>query len=529
MIHLSIRSARRVTAAFMVLCAAYGTPAFAQGAASDQVLRVGLAVEDVGTLNPHAAVGIGDTTLVNQIFEGLVAFPPGKMNPADLRPSLAERWESTPDRKAWIFHLRKGVKWHGPHGEFTADDVKFSIDLVRDPKRASPFRSTFENIESVQVIGPHEARVLLKQPDPNFLQLVANFQAGYMVSKRAIESGIDVRTAAIGTGPFKLAAYNPRESVILDAHDEYWGGKPVLRRIVQRFMADQSARELALRAGEVHAIGINPRQDVVDRLRRAGFLVDLTTPANAFFLQLNVTKKPLDDIRVRRALAHATNRDKLVEFMGRDIAKPEVSALSDIYVGNTQDVRQYPYDVARSKALLSEAGFPNGLTMQIVISSINLYLPVMQVIQDQWKQAGVNLEMQVVDHPTFHRLIRENASPVVMYGAHRYPLTGRIMLQQFYARESIVGKPTAATNFIHYGDAMPGVDDLLSEAAYNPDPARQVKLWQDAQRKIAEDAVAIPMYTQKYSMARSKSIDLGFTQESFAFYRFSEKTRLDAR
>lgn len=494
----------------------------AQKLADEQVVRFGIPFNDIGTLDPHQAAGINDTAIVQQVFEGLAAFPPGEQDGGNLKPGLAEKWEASADQKTWTFFLRRGVQWHKGFGEFTAEDVKFSLDRVMNKETGSPFRKTLDNIERVEVAGPYKVVITLKRSDPAFVQLMAGYQAGYIVSKKALEKNPDAKSNVVGTGPFYLSDYKPRQSVTLARHDAYWRGKPIVEKIVHQFMPEASTRELALRSGEVQAIGIQAKQDIVDRLRKGGFVTDLTAPANMFVVLLNTTKKPLDDVRVRRALAHATNRQDLIAFLGKDLARPEYSPLAQGYVGHTSDVTKYPYDMAKAKKLLAEAGLPNGFSMTVNMSNSNIYLPPIQVLQEQWKKIGVNMEIKVVDHPTYHRLIREDANPIVLYGAFRYPLTGQLYFDQFYNGASIIGKPTAITNFAHYS----GVDDLLAKASYNPDGAEQIKLWQQAQKKIAEDAVSIPLYTQYYAMARSKNLDLGFEQKSFPFYTLSEKSRL---
>jgi peptide/nickel transport system substrate-binding protein len=160
------------------------------------------------------------------------------------------------------------------------------------------------------------------------------------------------------------------------------------------------------------------------------------------------------------------------------------------------------------------------------ISNSNIYLPPMQVVQEMWKKIGVILKLNVVDHPTYHKLIRKDANPVVIYGAYRYPLTGNIYLNQFYHSASIVGKPTAIINFSHYGDALPGVDQYIEDARYELDVEKQKGLWIKAQQQIKKDAVSFPLFTRAYGMAKAKHLDLGFEQKSFSFYRLSETSRI---
>ncbi len=501
--------------------------ASSQELAKEQVARLGVDVADVGTVDPHFATSIGEAPVYRSVYEALLRHPPGIVDIEKIQPALAERWSVGPDKLTWTFHLRKGVKWHENFGEFTAEDVKFSIERVKDPKVGSPFIKSLDAVESVTVADPYTVRIKTKKPFPDLPALMVDYQAGYMVSKKAVEKmGKDIRFHPVGTGPFKFQSYKPRESYTLAANENYWRGKPVLQKVIISFIPDDSTRELALRNGEVDAISLPAKQEWIDRLRKGGFAVNLTYPANMFSLLFNLTQKPLNDPRVRQALCHAINREELINFIGANVAKPEYSPLPSGYVGHTEEVARYAYDPARAKKLLSEAGFPNGFKLSMNISNSNIYLPPMQVIQEQWKKIGVQLELKVVDHPTYHQLIRKDANPVVIYGAYRYPLTGDAYLTQFYHSDSIIGKKTAIMNFSHYGEVVPGIDKYLDEARFELDMKKQKALWEKAQKQIMEDAACFPLLTRFYAMAKAKYLDLGFEQKSGSIYDFRETSRI---
>ena len=501
--------------------------AVSQTLAKEQTARVGLGFDDITSLDPHAAVLSSDIPIVAQVYDGLAGIPGGNLATEHYQPALAEHWEASPDNKVWTFTLRKGVKWHGDYGEFSADDAKFSIERVAGSAGgfASPFRGALGNIDKVETDGPNVLRVRLRELDPYFLQLVVNYQAGYVACKKAVEAGVNLKTHPVGTGPFQISSYQPRDKLILNCNDAFWGGKPAIQQVVYQFMSQQSTRELALRAGDVNAIDLDSRQDIVDRLRREKAKVDITTSGGPYVLYINLTKKPFDDIRVRRALAHSTDRANLADFIGKELFAAEYSSVPAAYVGHTDDVRKYPYDVARAKALLAEAGFPTGFSTEVIISNSTLYLPVMQVLQEQWKKSGINVVLKVVDHPTFHRMIRQDASPLVIYNADRYPKTAQVYYDQFYAGPAAIGKPTAITNFSHYGEAMPGIDDLLDKARHAASAKEAEQAWIAAQHKVAEDVPAIPLYNQKSAVGRAATLDLGYTLGNLPFYTF-ERSRV---
>ncbi|AYG76826.1 ABC transporter substrate-binding protein [Rhizobium sp. CCGE532] len=494
----------------------------AQELAEVQHLQYAVGADDIKTVDPHFSVSTGE--VIGPYYEGLLAFPDGVLTSEGLEPGLATEWSVAQDGVTWTFNLRKGVQWHRGHGEFTAEDVKFSIERVKDPAVASPFADSLSVIASVTVIDPHTVEIKTSRVEPSLPALLTNYQGGYIVSKHAVEAKVDLRTQPIGTGPFMYHEYRPRESQTLVRNENYWGGTPKIERMTILFMADDSTRELALLNGDVHGIELPARQDAVERMRSRDMIVDLMAPANTFLLLFNLKQKPLDDIRMRKALAGAIDRDTLVRFLGKDVATPEVSPLPSGYLGHTDDVPYTPYDPAKSQALLKEAGHADGLTLSMVISNSNIYLPPMQVIQEMWKRIGVNLELKVVDHPTYHRLIREDVNPVVIYGANRYPLTGTIILTQFFHSKSAIGKPSASLNFSHYGEVVPGVDELLDQARSELDQTKQVRLWEEAQRKITEDVVSVSLITRKYAAARTPKLDFGFNPKSY--YEFNEKNRL---
>src|SRR4051794_9934314 len=155
-------------------------------AVAETTLNVGMSAADVSQLDPYRATTTQDKPLTSWLYNGLVRFRPGSASLETLEPDLAERWESTPDKLTWTFHLRKGVKFHGDYGQLTADDVVFSLKRAADSKTSS-FSADYASIESVEALDPSTVRVKLKQAVPFFLGLVTNYHGGNIVSKKAVE------------------------------------------------------------------------------------------------------------------------------------------------------------------------------------------------------------------------------------------------------------------------------------------------------------------------------------------------------
>jgi peptide/nickel transport system substrate-binding protein len=475
------------------------------GAQAQTTLNVGMSAADINQLDPHRSTTTQDKPLTAWVFNGLVRFKPGSASLEGLEPDLAERWESSPDKLTWTFQLRKGVKFHGDYGELTSDDVVFSLRRAGDQKSSS-FYADYAPIESVEAVDSHTVRIKLKQAVPAFLGLVTNYHGGFVVSRKAVEKlGENFRLNPIGTGPFKFETYRPNESVTFAANKDYFRGAPKIDRIVYRLIPADSARDLAFSAGELDIVYGRQDDKWVDRLKKEkGVEVVVLRPAELGLLHLNTKMKPLDDKRVRQAIAHAINQKQIVSFKGDLTADPPVSVVPTGYLG-TSDPPMLPHDVNKAKALLKEAGFTGTLAVKSVQSTLPSMLNTAQILQSQLKQAGIDLQLEVVDHQTFHANIRKDLSGATYYTAARFPVAD-VYLTQFFHSRSIVGTPTAVTNFSHCSVA----DKEIEAARVEPDLAKQKELWATAQRKIVEEVCAVPLFEQLQVWAHKTNVDYGY-------------------
>lgn len=472
--------------------------------AQETVLRVA-GNGDVSTLDAHRASATNDKTVVGWIYNGLVRFKPGSADPQDLEPDLAERWETSPDGKVWTFHLRKGVKFQGDWGTLSADDVVYSLQRSADPKR-STFSSDFASIDKVEKLDDLTVRVTLKYPDVNFLGRVSNYHGGNIVSRKAAEElGDKFGTRPVGTGPFAFVEQVTQQYVKLAANPDYFRGKPKIDTIMIRSIPSDSARELAFTSGEIDLMYARREQRWVDSARRRGGTnVEIFQPGEFRLLHINRTQPPLDDIRVRRAIAAAINVDDLVRFVGKDVGPKGCSVVPPGYLGEDCSVR-YGFDLAKARTLLAEAGHKDGITVKAIVSNISAQQPFMEIIQAQLAKAGIKLEMQVVDHATYQSQTRKDLSGLVFYGAARFPIADTYLSEFFHSR-AIVGTPTAATNFSHCAIA----DKEIEQARTAADAATQKALWKQAQAKIMEDVCAVPLFELRQVWARNDKLDFGY-------------------
>ncbi|RUV97489.1 polyamine ABC transporter substrate-binding protein [Mesorhizobium sp. M5C.F.Ca.IN.020.14.1.1] len=484
-----------------------GTLSLAQPArAQEDVLRMAISMADITSMDPHRTSSTADKNLVGMMFNGLVRFPPGSASPKDLEPDLAERWEVSDDRLEWTFHLRGGVKFHGDWGVLTADDVVYSLKRAADPERSS-FAASYAAFEKVEAIDGLTVKITLSHPVPDLLGLVANYQGGNIVSKKVAEElGKDFASKPIGTGPFAFAEHVTQQYVRLVAHPAYFRGKPKIAEIIYRFIPDDSSRDLAFQTGELDLVAGKREQRWVEAARKwPNTTVDVFDPGEFRTLHLNQSMKPFDDIKVRQAVAYAINLDDIFAFAGPEVSKRGCSVIPPGYLGEDCSAWTISYDPKKSRALLAEAGLPDGFSFSAVVSTNSAQLPVMQVIQAQLAEVGIKMEMSLVDHPTYHAQSRANLSGIVFYGSARYPIADSY-LTEYYHSNAIVGKKTAITNFSHCDVA----DADIEAARSSTNDEERLAHWSEAQRKIHEAVCAIPLFSLQQVWVHSNALKLGY-------------------
>lgn len=470
--------------------------------AQNRTLVVGAATADAGKLDPHLTSQGADKGLLNWVFNALVRIKPGQINPEFIEPDLAESWTANANNTEWTFKIRQGVKCHGDYGAFTAEDAVYSLQRAADKSR-SAFAADMAPIASATAVDSHTLKIVLKAPIPSLLGLLSNYHGGIMVCKKAAEQlGEAFVTKPIGTGPFTFVEYQPQQYVKLAANKDYFRGAPRIDEITYRYIPSDATRDLALRSGELDMVFGRQADEWVQRTRGLkGIKVAAIEPAELNALYLNIKAKPLDDIRVRQAIAHAIDRKTMVQLLGSEVSREAISVIPTGNLG-TAKLALVEHSVQKAKQLLAEAGYPNGLTIKVIVSTHPTLAKITEGLQGQLRQAGIWLEMQPVDHPTWHQQIRKDLSPIVMYQAFRFPVADTY-LSQFLHSAASIGAPTAVTNFAHCDVA----DKEIEAARSEPDLAKQKALWQAAQEKTAAAYCSIPFSESLQVWAWSENLE----------------------
>ena len=311
-----------------------------------------------------------------------------------LVPSLAERWH-TADNKNYTFFLKKGVRFHNGR-EMKAADVKFCFDRALNPETKHPYAKDYEAVGDIIVKDDYTVTFALKTINANFLQNIA--RAGAAIYPR--EAVDTLKSHPIGTGPFRFEEWVRGDRVVLVKNGEYHvKGLPKLDRVTFRFVTDPNAVLAALKAGDIDVslFGLGP-EHVQDLLKDARFQVISGDTTNDVILSMNNSRKPYTDVRVRRAMTYGVNKSDVLKGamfgMGK-ILGTNVDPLNPYYVDMSKAM---PYDPAKAKQLLAEAGYPNGFdTVLKVTPQYEYTVRSGQVIADNLKKSGVNVKIEQIE------------------------------------------------------------------------------------------------------------------------------------
>ncbi len=501
------------------------------------VLRLGLAAAGPGTFDPHFAAMAQDRVAADMIFNGLVRYKPGQAPLIEL--DLAERFpesEIVNGKQVWTVKLRKGVMFHRssvtkPY-ELTADDVVFSFQKASDPKRsayAGEYRGmTFKKMDKYTV------RIILEKPLSSilFLPKIANYAGGLIVSKKAVEAMGDelFKTQPVGTGPFEFGGYISDAKTRLRANEQYFRGRPVLDGVEVLYIPDLGDREQGLMTGELDVIRGSIETEWTIIWKKKGFIVDVHGVGQSMIVYFDTTQKPLNDIRVRMAIAWALDRDEFLSLIGEGVGENVYSIVPPQFLpgGLTKDDVEalgldYPVNLEKARKLLAEAGYPKGFSLEVITSEMGVYHKAYKSMGEQLGRIGIDLKIKVVDHSTMHKQIRQDVNPIVAYCAWR-PNADVILTRFFHSDSIVVTGAKADTNFSHYDK----IDALIEAARLEMGPGRQIELWKQAQIKILADMAAYPLYYINMVHARRNYIEYGHeVMATMALYpQITEKTRI---
>ena len=428
-------------------------------------LVLGLPLEPPNLDPTSGAAAAVDEVVYANIFEGLTRLNQTGM----VLPALAESWQAAPDGLSWTFNLRPSVTF-SDGTPFDADVVRFALSRITAPDSTNAQKALFEPIKRVEVVNANTVQLHLSRPMANLPYLLAWGDAVMVAPKSAATNGVN----PIGTGPFVLESWQRGSQLTLKRREDYWGAVPRLNRVVFRFISDPTAAFAAVSAGDVDAFPNYPAPENVAQFKNdLALRVVIGASEGKVILGLNNTKAPFNNMKVRQALAHAIDRDSLIDGAMFGFAQPIGSHFSRQAVGYVDLTATYAHNPALSRRLLTEAGYPQGVDVILRLPPRPYARRSGEVLVSQLAEAGFyvkieNLEWaqwleQVFKRRQFDMTIVEHVEPM------DYDIYGR---KDYY-----------------FGYDSPAFDALLAQVQSAPDEASRIRLLGDLQRLITADAV----------------------------------------
>ena len=435
-----------------------------------------------GSLDPHLTTTWASVNIFESIYNGLVKWNDDETG---LVPDLATSWEISDDGTVYTFKIRQGVMFH--HGrEMTVEDVKFSIDRLRSDE--SIHAASFNEVESVEIIDDETVQVTLSKPVATFLMFLTERQGIVPMDVVA-----QLETDPVGTGPFMLEEFLLDQHVRLVKNPNYYEeGLPYLDAVEFKILGDESSKEAALRAGSVDMLWFrDPRQAEAVSSDLPSVVSAPGIPSRYIDIRLNHCEPPFDDVNVRRALSLAMDRESLIETVIPSQYGGAVSQMiapsSAFFWDRPEPLPYYERDVEQAKALLAEAGYPDGLSgiEYKVVAANQLDVDGAQVLEQQWAEAGIDVTINPMEVSQIISDWREANGKMIQVGTVWAPDPD----VQLYGRVHSSGDQTQA-----YCWDDPVMDDLLDQARATTDQAERKELYLDLQERLADQAHNIVLY-----------------------------------
>jgi peptide/nickel transport system substrate-binding protein len=460
---------------------------FGTGQASEAILKTRI-LGNIRTLDAGKVNQVNDHAVVDNISSHLVRYKPGTVT---IEPDLATSWKVSPDGREFTFYLRKGVKWHKGFGEFTAKDVKYTIERAQDPKTKSPYSDDFSTVGKVEVVDDYTVRLILKEPSAPLLTVTLPYRAGWIVNQKAVEKyGTEYGLNPIGTGPFMFEKYVPGTEVVLTANKDYYEGPPRLDKLVFKPISEETAAEIALEKGDIDIMYFRS-PEVYGRLKaNKGIVVEEKAGPGMYFLVFNIDRKPFNDVRVRRAIHYAINKDQIANVILGGVAVKAVNMIPPMAFAYTEDVMRYDYSPEQARKLLQEAGLGNGFKTTLHYSQLSPWPAVVPVIQEDLRKVNIEAELKGAEHATHLLNIPARKNDFFVNPLLRPPDPDEVFSNVLHSKGPV------------NGSAYRAMDKEIERAKAEMSPEKRKAMYVQLQKKVMEDCPTIPLFHLKVVVAR---------------------------
>ncbi|HQU67958.1 MAG TPA: ABC transporter substrate-binding protein [Albidovulum sp.] len=432
--------------------------------AAQDTITLGLVLEPPNLDPTTGAAAATDEVVYANVFEGLTRIGPD----GAVRPALAESWDVSEDGKTYTFHLHTGVTFHDG-STFDAEDVKFSLDRARAEDSTNAQKALFAGIDSVEVVDPATVKVTLKDADGSFPFNMAWGDAVIV----APESAANLATRPIGTGPFKFDSWTQGDKIEISRYDGYWGKPVALSKATFRIIADPTAAFAAMMAGDVDAFPNFPAPETLAQFASdPRFKVIVGSTEGETILAMNNKKPPLDNVKVREAIAHAINRQEIIDGAMFGYGTPIGTHFAPHNPDYVDLTALSAYDPEKSKALLAEAGAKD-LTLRLALPPPTYARRGGEIIAAELAAVGIKTEITNLEWAQWLEQVFKGKDFDLTIVSHTEPMDINI-----YARPDY---------YFQYG--KPEFVALMDRLTKTADPAGRSAILKEAEEMIAKDYV----------------------------------------
>ncbi|HEY1298613.1 MAG TPA: ABC transporter substrate-binding protein [Chloroflexota bacterium] len=489
-------------------------------------LVVGLEAEP-GTLDNSVGTGYHTSIIQRLLYESLVGFDlTSSADVLPIKPVLAESWQVSPDGKVYTFKIRQGVKFHDGTA-LDAAAIKWNFERASDPNHPMYFdkgRGTsaqiFSLVNSMDAPDATTFTMTLKDPRAYFLALFDKVPM-FIGSPTAIQKygNDDFGNHPVGSGPFRFVSRDPGSKITLERNPDYWGTPVYLDQIVFRGIADPTPRVVSLQTGEVDFIN-DVAPDQIDTLRaNSDMVVSQASIPHTWLINLNHRDKPFSDVKVRQAASLAINRDALTKDILKNTALSATQLEGPGGVAHDDSLQGWPYDPAKAKQLLAEAGYPNGFDTVFALptagSGMLDAVRIAQYLQKNWADVGIRASLESQEWTSYVPYFFKGIPPDKgMYAMANVTGDG----QDMEKLNSSAFEPPNGFNVGWYQDDQ--VEQLLVQARSNPDPAAAAKTYQQIEKILNDDVARLYILHSAQPKAFNKKVR-GFVNPHSWAYTFT--------
>lgn len=446
---------------------------------------------DTKTLDPTFSINFSERQPLYLIYNTLLALK----GDFSVVPELAESWKFEDDGNTLVLKLRKGVKFHDGT-DFNAEAVKFNIDRRLDPEVKSPQRGQLSAIVAkIDVLAPFAVALRLKGPSPGLLGMLAQ-REGFVVSPAAVAKyGKDIGTNPVGTGPFVFKEWIPGNRLVVVKNKAYWEpGKPYLDSVVFSDVTSTAIAVQRLLTGEADYTSALSPIDVRQLESRKEIKLDPSAVGRWYSLQWQINTKPFDNVKFRRAVAHAIDRKRIVDIVMSGKANIANSPTPASLWWSAANLKGYDYDPAKAKALLVESGYVPGTEIALSAPQIALMQQVDQLVQEQLTAVGIKARLDPVAQSDWYpRVVQHAINFTPMRWSQRPDPDGLF---------SILFATKGAANSTGYSN--PKVDELLAMARRLTDRDERIRIYREVQQILLDDLPYVPLFfSLEYAATRA--------------------------